>query len=131
MEEEVVLNESEASRVNYVAQTLGISSHDLRIRTCQLKSWLSERKQEAMELRATVQQLAKENFTNASTVMKLAYGVSGIIGIAFSLKMAFDITALALLLLSVFLMFVGLAELKRLLKEAWQNFSTQVDTVTG
>lgn len=127
MEEQVVLNESEASRVNYAAATLGISRDDLRIKVCQLKSFLAESKQDALELKATLQQNVAENFSNASSFMKLVYGLTGIVSIAFAVEVATGAVAAALLLIGVFLLFVGLAELKRLLKTAWDRFTGKLD----
>jgi hypothetical protein len=129
VERQVVLNESESSRVNYVADTLGIARDDLRIKVCQLKSFLANKRRETLELKATMAQNVTENFSQASSFMKLVYGVSGIISIAFAVEVATGAVAAALLLIGLFLLFVGLAELKRLLKQAWDRFSGKLDTV--
>lgn len=127
MEEQVVLNESEASRVNYVADTLGIPRDRLRIKVCQLKSFLANKKQETIEIKATLAQNVAENFSNAASFMKLVYGLTGIVSIAFAIEVATGGVALALLLIGVFLLFVGLVELKRLLNNAWERFTGRLD----
>lgn len=127
MDDQFALNESEGSRVIYVADTLGLSRSDLRIKVCQLKSFLATKKREALELQATIAANVAEDFSNASSVMKLVYGVAGIVSIAFAGKVASLAVAAALFLIGAFLLFVGLAELKRLLLPAWDKFRYQLD----
>lgn len=131
MTAEAVLNESEAARVSYAASTLGISREQLVVKMCQLKSFLAGKQREAAELKATMLQNVRENFQNASSVMKLVYGLTGIVSIAFAVEVATGATALALLLIGMFLLFVGLSELKRLLKDAWAQFSTRLDAFSA
>ncbi|MFC0202978.1 hypothetical protein [Novosphingobium soli] len=112
--------------MNYVADTLGISRDTLNVKVCQLKGFLQVKSREAAELKATMQQNVRENFQNASSFMKLVYGLTGIVSIAFAIEVATGVTAAALALIGVFLLFVGLAELKRLVKPAWEKFTTDL-----
>jgi len=128
MSEGAILNESEGARVNYVADTLGLAREDLTIKVCQLKSFMADKRREVAELRETMTQNVRENFANATSVMKLVYGLTGIVSIAFAVEVATGATALALLLIGMFLLFVGLAELKRLLKIAWARLGEALDS---
>ena len=127
MSEQVVLNASEASRVDYVAKTLGLSREVLCIKVYQLKSFMADKKREVVEVVATLKQNVSENFSNATSLGKLAYGVSGIVSIAFAVKIGTGAVAVSLFLIGFFLLFIGLAELKRLLWDAWNSFTGQLD----
>ncbi len=127
MSDVAVLNDSEAGRVNHTADMLGFSRDDLRIKVCQLKSFLAENKQKALELKATMMENVRENFANASSFMKLIYGLTGIVSLAFAFEVAAGGTALALFAIGAVCLFIGGAELVRFLKEGWNRLKAKLD----
>lgn len=127
-DEQVVLTECEASKVNFAADALQISRQDMRIKVCQLKSFLASNRQQALALKSTMAQNVAERFSNASSFMRLIYGLAGLIGLSF-VSVASGAASLALLLISLFLVFQGAAEVMRLLKPAWARFSSNLSAV--
>jgi len=127
VDQQFVLTECEASKMNYAADTLGVSRHDLRIKVCQFKSFVANRTQDAMELKATMAQNIAEKCSNATSFMRLIYGLAGLVGLSF-VTVTTGAVSLALLLISAFLVFQGAIEVMRLLKSAWKRFSADIDS---
>lgn len=124
------VTEAESSRIAFVASELGLSRRELTVKVCQLKSFLEENRTKAAALKRDLMAGVSENFQTASSFMKIVYGVTGIVSIAFAIEVATGATALLLLVVGLFLLFVGLAELKRLLKDFWAGLRAQMDEIS-
>jgi predicted lysophospholipase L1 biosynthesis ABC-type transport system permease subunit len=118
VDEAVVLNASEGSRVDYAAHILGLPRAELRVKVCQLKSFLASRSEDLQKIRASVAANVAGDFSDVLSFCKLIAGITGIVAIAHASATAAGIT---LFVIGAVLLFVGAMELKRLVKPLWDR----------